>query len=48
MRDLSDDQWEVLDTLIPKPKRRIDCLRESLEEPPISRDIAANDVRLAS
>jgi len=24
MRDLRDDQWEVLDTLIPKPKRRID------------------------
>ena len=24
MRDLSDDQWEVLDTLIPEPKRRID------------------------
>jgi hypothetical protein len=24
MRDLSDDQWVVLDTLIAKPKRRID------------------------
>jgi len=24
MRDLSDDQWEVLDTFIPKPKRRVD------------------------
>jgi hypothetical protein len=24
MRDLSDDQGEVLDTLIPEPKRRID------------------------
>jgi hypothetical protein len=24
MRDLGDDPWEVLDTLIPKPKRRID------------------------
>jgi transposase len=23
MRDLGDDQWAVLDTLIPKPKRRI-------------------------
>jgi hypothetical protein len=24
MRDVSDDQWEVLDTLIPKPNRRSD------------------------